>query len=160
MIYKNSIVQFYSKNHKNIFFIVILQRFDIKEAGLQPCFFYVTFSPRRKCELPIPEVTRLRTMSCGKLKLNESEQSLIRRYAPYKSSHSDQDKALQHFSLSLKREVFYPGSDAIADKLTEQNADISALYAELAFARTASTNKVAHAFCFMSRVIRDIDPGL
>ena len=69
MIYKNSIVQFYSKNHKNIFFIVILQRFDIKEAGLKPCFFYVTLSPRRKCELPIPEVTRLRTMSCEKTKV-------------------------------------------------------------------------------------------
>lgn len=50
-----------------------------------------------------------------------SEQSLIRRYAPYKSSHSDQNKALQHFSLSLKCEVSYPRSDAIADKLTEQN---------------------------------------
>ena len=37
------------------------QRFNIKEAGLKPCFFYVTLSPRRKCELPIPEVTRLRT---------------------------------------------------------------------------------------------------
>ena len=36
-------------------------------------------------------------------------------------SHSDQDKALQHFSLSLKREVSYSGSEAIADKLTEQN---------------------------------------
>ena len=44
-----------------------------------------------------------------------SEQSLIRRYAPYKSSHSDQDKALQNFSLSLKCEVSYSGSDAIAD---------------------------------------------
>lgn len=76
MIYKNSIVQFYSKNHKNIFFIVILQRFNIKEAGLKPCFFYVTLSPRRKCELPIPEVTRLRTMSCEKTEYNESEQSI------------------------------------------------------------------------------------
>ena len=37
-----------------------------------------------------------------------SEQSLIRRYAPYKSSHSDQDKALQHFSLSLKSELPIP----------------------------------------------------
>ena len=45
------------------------QRFNIKEAGLKPCFFYVTLSPRRKCELPIPEVTRLRTLSCGKTKV-------------------------------------------------------------------------------------------
>ena len=95
MIYKNSIVQFYSENHKNIFFIVILQRFNIKEAGLKPCFFYVTLSPRRKCELPVPEVTRLRTLSCGKPKFNESEQSLIRRYAPYKSSHSDHIRAIK-----------------------------------------------------------------
>ena len=75
-------------------------------------------------------------------------------------SHSDQSKTLQYFSLSLKCEVSYSGSDAIADKLTEQNGDISALYAELAFARIASMNKIAYAFCFMSRVIRDIDPGL
>ena len=36
-------------------------------------------------------------------------------------SHSDQNKALQYFSLSLKCEVSYSGSDAIADELTEQN---------------------------------------
>lgn len=52
------------------------QRFNIKEAGLKPCFFYVTLSPRRKCELPVPEVTRLRTMSCEKTEYNESEQSI------------------------------------------------------------------------------------
>ena len=41
-------------------------------------------------------------------------------------SHSDQDKeALQHFLLRLKREVSYSGSDAIADKLTEQNGGLS-----------------------------------
>ena len=62
-----------------------------------------------------------------------SEQSLIRRYAPYKSSHSDQDKALQHFSLSLKCEVSYSGSDAIADKLTEQNGGLSDIYGQIAF---------------------------
>ena len=79
------------------------------------------FSLSLKCELPIPEVTRLRTLSCGKPKFNESEQLLIRRYAPYKSSHSDQDKALQHFSLSLKCEVSYSGSDAIADNELRKN---------------------------------------
>ena len=51
MIYKNSIVQFYSKNHKNIFFVVILQRFNKKHRAICSVFF-ITLSRKRKRELP------------------------------------------------------------------------------------------------------------
>ena len=39
-------------------------------------------------------------------------------------SHSDQDKALQHFSLSLKCEVSYFGSDAIADFMFSKKIEV------------------------------------
>ena len=40
-------------------------------------------------------------------------------------SHSDQDKALQHFSLSLKCEVSYSGSEAIADNELRKNQSLT-----------------------------------
>ena len=93
--------------------------------------FFITLLLWRKRELP-PGSDAIADFKFQKNVKHHhmSEQSLFRRYAPYKSSHSDQRFNKKHrafcsvffITLSRKRKrELPPGSDAIADFKFEKN---------------------------------------
>ena len=138
----------------------------VKNTGRRTLCFLLLFCFGERGNF-LPEVTRLRTLSLKNTNVHMSEQSLFRRPAPYKSSHSDQRFNKKHrafcfvffITLSRKRKrELPPGSDAIADFKFQKNVKHHHMSEQSLFRRSAPYksshsdqrfNKKHRAFCFV-----------